>query len=51
MVQICLSFITSSKYFFDKVVFDVGQEDDLPESSFTQKLVQLKAPTEMTLCE
>jgi len=46
-------FIISSKYFFesDKVVFDVGQDNDLSESPVTQKLVQLKVPTEITLCE
>lgn len=44
-----LLFIIFSKYFFesDKVVFDVRQEDNLSEPSFTWKLVWFKAPTEL----
>lgn len=50
---IFLSFIASLNYLLesDKVVLDAAQEDDLSESSFTPKIVQLKAPAEMTLCQ
>lgn len=53
MLQIFLLFIVSLNSLLesDKVVSDVAQEDDLPESSFTPKLAQLKAPAEMTLCK